>query len=388
MYLLPQKHFDSSQYEKNRADGIVKLKPNAIPTIFDYLSTKKMEKLQNPRRSPRKRSAQSPPKNVAKKLQFAGPQIEIPSTSTSSDQIASPASLDESQSPSNSSDITDLKWKIHSLEYRLQSEKALTSKLKQQIATKDSNISFMFNADQLEKLGRKTTRGCKWSDDSIKKGLKLRFACGTTGYELLLSEKMPLPSIRTLNRHMEHITLEPGIQKEVFDFLKLKVSNLNIKEKECCLTLDEMAIQPGVQFDRSSSRLCGEVTLPDHSGNATHALVFMLSGVSTRWKQTVAYHFTGDSVRGEAMMPIINEIISLSASIGLHVVCVTSDMGSSNRAMHKAFGISCSKSSQTTGTTINKIQHPFCQDRFLHFMFDVPHLKSSIVSGSIITLRL
>ena len=58
--------------------------------------------------------------------------------------------------------------------------------------------------------------------------------------------------------------------------------------------------------------------------------------------------------------------------------------------MHKAFGISCSKSSQTTGTTINKIQHPFCQDRFLHFMFDVPHLiknlKSSIVSGNIITL--
>lgn len=30
-----QKHFELSQFEQNRLDGKIKLKPNAIPTIFD-----------------------------------------------------------------------------------------------------------------------------------------------------------------------------------------------------------------------------------------------------------------------------------------------------------------------------------------------------------------
>ena len=61
-------------------------------------------------------------------------------------------------------------------------------------------------------------------------------------------------------------------------------------------------------------------------------------------------------------------------------------MGSANRALHKAFGIVCSKLS----VTVNKILHPLVPGRMLYFMFDVPHLiknvKAALVNGHEFTL--
>ena len=63
------------------------------------------------------------------------------------------------------------------------------------------------------------------------------------------------------------------------------------------LTLDGMALTPyHVEFDQSSGRLLRDVTLPGHTGSATHGLIFMLGGITTRWKQIVGYHYTGISV--------------------------------------------------------------------------------------------
>lgn len=40
-----------------------------------------------------------------------------------------------------------------------------------------------------------------------------------------------------------------------------------------------MSITPAVEFDNSSGSVMGGVTLPDHTGTATHLLVFMLGGL-------------------------------------------------------------------------------------------------------------
>ena len=53
---------------------------------------------------------------------------------------------------------------------------------------------------------------------------------------------------------------------------------MNEQERKCCLVVDEMSITPSVEFDHSSGRILGDVTLPGHSGIATHGLVFMLTG--------------------------------------------------------------------------------------------------------------
>lgn len=50
------------------------------------------------------------------------------------------------------------------------------------------------------------------------------------------------------------------------------------KERKCSLTLDELKIAEGIEYDRSSGSIIGKSTLPGHSQPATHGLVFMLAG--------------------------------------------------------------------------------------------------------------
>ena len=63
-----------------------------------------------------------------------------------------------------------------------------------------------------------------WSDATVRKALELKFSCGSTGYTTILSQGLPYPSIRTLQRiKAENISFESGVLETAFDLLKLKV---------------------------------------------------------------------------------------------------------------------------------------------------------------------
>lgn len=103
----------------------------------------------------------------------------------------------------------------------------------------------------------------------------------------------PLPSLRTLRRKLENVKFHSGILDEIFSLMSLKVTTLNEFEKDCVLVLHKMFITEGITYDVASKAFIGDVTLLEHQGVATHGLVFMFGGVSSRWKQTVAYYFNG-----------------------------------------------------------------------------------------------
>ena len=79
---------------------------------------------------------------------------------------------------------------------------------------------------------------------------------------------------------------------------------------------------------------------------------------------------------------IIIDLIKKCYDIGLFIANVTSDMGSSNRAMWSAFGIHVSN----YGVPVHCIPHPAAPDRKLYFMADVPHviknLRSALSKGN------
>lgn len=77
---------------------------------------------------------------------------------------------------------------------------------------------------------RQTSKGMKWSHETVQKALQLKFSCGKSGYETLLGQGQPLPSIRTLQRRMQDIRFESGMLHEVFKLLTLKV----------CIKLEQM----------------------------------------------------------------------------------------------------------------------------------------------------
>ena len=171
----------------------------------------------------------------------------------------------------------------------------------------------------------------------------------------------------------------------MFGYLSVKVKCMSPEERECVLTLDEISIKAAVEFDNRSCNFIGDVTLPKHSGAATHAVVFMLGGISTRWKQTVAYFFSGNSTDGRVLCDIVKEIIVLCSGIGLNVMAVTSDMGSANRAMWKTLGIVCGQDK-----CIPSFTHPSAAEKAVYVFADVPHLvknlRNHIVNGQNIVL--
>ena len=72
-------------------------------------------------------------------------------------------------------------------------------------------------------------------------------------------------------------------------------------------------------------------------------------------EQTVAFYFTGNSTDGTVIRPIVLDVIKRAAEIGVHVIAITSDMGSANRAMWRSFNLLTGKHCKQT---VNKIPHP------------------------------
>jgi hypothetical protein len=125
----------------------------------------------------------------------------------------------------------------------------------------EKGLKKVFAQDQLAALSRGTMRGTPWSQSTVKKGVKLRFACGTSGYNFLLDLGLPFPSVRSLQRKLEHVAFLPGIQHQTLELLSLKVKNTSHVKTFCCITLDEMSITAGYDYNRADGSLLGGVTI-------------------------------------------------------------------------------------------------------------------------------
>ncbi|XP_037501425.1 uncharacterized protein LOC119375318 [Rhipicephalus sanguineus] len=66
------------------------------------------------------------------------------------------------------------------------------------------NIKKYLSPDQLQGMRTSSMREKQWSTETIQKGLKLRLACGSRGYNAVRELAVPLPSERTLQRRVEN----------------------------------------------------------------------------------------------------------------------------------------------------------------------------------------
>jgi len=106
---------------------------------------------------------------------------------------------------------------------------------------------------------------------------------------------------------------------------------------------------------------------------ASHAMVFMLRGLTASWKQTVAYLFTGSSVKSEPYWQFTQQVIEAAEAAGFKIQCITSDMGPSNTAMWKRVNIKSSRA-----MLAEAIPHPSQPERLLYFAADPPHLLKNL----------
>ena len=88
--------------------------------------------------------------------------------------------------------------------------------------------------------------------------------------------------------------LKTGHSAMITKLLKHKVKNFTPREKLCSLLMDEMSIKKSLRYDPSTDSIGGFEDFGSKGSNkvATHALVFMVKGMTSNWKQPFSYYLS------------------------------------------------------------------------------------------------
>lgn len=256
-----------------------------------------------------------------------------------------------------------------------------------------SNLEKIFTSDQLSAIINGRAQGSKWSDETITVCLRIKYACGSSGYNELRRLNYPLASERTLRERTEGIQFEEGVFEFIWDLIEEKIAACGGDTSSMCdvvLAFDEIALQKGQRYDSATKSYVGKSSFPNANGeyeDAAHSLIFILAGIRKRWKQIVAHYYTPSSMNGRDLKPVVDKIIIQAEAIGLRVHLVVSDMGPINQALWSSYNVGIAG---RFSRIINSIQHPCDPKRRLWFSADPGHLeknlKSCLISNKTIDL--
>ncbi|KAH6946981.1 hypothetical protein HPB50_016404 [Hyalomma asiaticum] len=125
-----------------------------------------------------------------------------------------------------------------------------------------AGLNKYLNEDQVKCLKMATMQGTRWTKKTVIKALKMRLSCGARGYDSVRELGQPLPTERTLHRHLEGYKFTPGLLEDIMESLALKVSLMSPEERHATLMLDEMQLAPGLVYNPSSGTVLGAPTIP------------------------------------------------------------------------------------------------------------------------------
>ena len=117
----------------------------------------------------------------------------------------------------------------------------------------------------------------------------------------LLSRLFCLPSRSTLFRSLRKSNLSPGFSDKMFDALKLKFASMSQIACQCALTIDEISLKSALVYNSQRDVTEGVENFGDLGQNkymATHALVFMVRGLSSKFR---SYHTENTAVTHSVM---------------------------------------------------------------------------------------
>lgn len=234
---------------------------------------------------------------------------------------------------------------------------------------------------QQKKMFSSSSTGVRFHPMIIRYCLSLAAKSPSCYEELRNSGILVLPSQRTLRDYRNFIRPKRGFHESVLQELTAMTDTYFDVQRYIVLLFDEMKIMSNLVFDKVTGELIGYVDLGDPDINfatldkadavATHALVFLVRGVCTDLKFSLAY-FATNGITAAQLMPLFWEAVCiLELTCNLWVVAATSDGASPNRSfyrMHTALDGNAGK--EVCYRTINL----YAPHRFIYFFSDAPHL--------------
>src|SRR6218665_2702682 len=217
----------------------------------------------------------------------------------------------------------------------------------------------LFKSQMLASQRKK--RVYRWSVKEKLFGLQFHYK-SAVAYRFV-SQHLPLLSVSTLRNFVGAAIgrIECGFTAVMFNVLKLRVLSLPLCERQCALVFDEISIKFQFTYDKNLDRIIGYT---DDGVIATHALVFMIRGLYSKWKQALAFFFTHNTIASSRLSDLITECIVRVHEIGLFVRCIVCDQGPTNVAAVKILG----STEAVPNFFVDTLDHA------AHVIFDVPHL--------------
>ena len=96
---------------------------------------------------------------------------------------------------------------------------------------------------------------------------------------------------------MQNTNIMPGFNDGVFDALKLKVENMDHKDRCVSLIFDEMALKLALVYNSGLDIIEGFEDVGELESSqfvADHTLACMVQGIYTKWEQPLAYFLTAE----------------------------------------------------------------------------------------------
>lgn len=216
-------------------------------------------------------------------------------------------------------------------------------KLRQSLEEANRKLESFLNPDQIKSLSE--GRIGNWTNDSIVKGLKFRFALSVRGYEFLRSTGYPLPGYSTLNRRIQNFKLNFGIFNDIMELLRYKVESMSPEDRYCVISYDEMVISGKKDYDKNEGVFVGNATLGDNRNCIGEKLFLVLvRGIRSPWKQIIASHVMPKTRLDPLVLKeFILDCVRVLEQCGLYVVLLSSDLDSRNRSLWTSMGITVDK---------------------------------------------
>ncbi|KAL4127076.1 hypothetical protein QTP88_011274 [Uroleucon formosanum] len=184
-----------------------------------------------------------------------------------------------------------------------------------------------------------------------------------------------LPDVSTIRKWYSKLDGLPGMTKESFQAISLKVKGMKVNGKQLygCLVMDEMSIKQHVHWTGTRHQgyidfgLGGKTEEMDNLPYAKDAFVIMVVGMNTSWKVPIAYYLINGISAEEKANIILNCLQELDTT-GIIIKTLTFDGAANNLSMASELGANLQYSELKP-----YFLHPNTNDK-IHIILDPCHM--------------
>ena len=184
--------------------------------------------------------------------------------------------------------------------------------------------------------------GQRWTDENKAVALGVYFR-NRQAY-IVLATIFTMPSPSTLTRSVRGVSTVVEFSGTIFELLEVKNKSMKDSERCCVILFDEISLKVELSYGRARDTVDGLVELPQKKTvPCNEALVFMVRGLTVRWKQTLGFFFAHNATGAADLCRLLTILVEKLNAINLKPMAEVCDQASTNRSLYKSMGVSCEK---------------------------------------------